>query len=363
MVQNLLSQEKSKEVNFMSKYIKISIEKNTGIIALNRPNAINALNFEMIKAIERALDEFEVNSAINGVLLKSATPRGFCAGGDIRAARQYALDGNIKEMKNFFAAEYALDGKIAKYKKLLIVLTDGIVMGGGLGLAGHARFRITTTQSRFAMPEAAIGFVCDCAIDAILAKIERHIALAFLMSGEIVSADDALALGLTDCIIAPDAISLVEKKLIDAMRGDGALTKINEILAIENQPKKDTPFINKANICKSAFTKASSIEIINNLKDLSQKTPHAKSLYQKLINLCPTSLSAIVISHDKARQNNELDLILHNDFLLATWIAARDDFAEGVRAVVIDKDQNPNWQPSDFKQVDEEKIHSILEKF
>ncbi len=363
MVQNLLSQKKSKEMSFMSEYIKVTIKKNTGIIALNRPKAINALNFEMINAIDKALDEFENNSAINGVLLKSATERGFCAGGDIRAARQYVLDGNIEEMQNFFAAEYALDGKIAKYEKPLVVITDGIVMGGGLGLAGHAQFRITTTQSRFAMPEAAIGFVCDCAIDAILAKIERHIALAFLMSGEIVGANDALALGLADCIISTDSISVVARTLIDALHSNDTLINIREILAAENQPKNDTPFIDKANICKPAFTKSSSIEIINNLKDLSQNAPQAKSLYQKLISLCPTSLSAIVISHDKARQDIKLDLILHSDFLLATWIATRADFVEGVRSVVIDKDQNPNWQPSDFKQINEEKIRAILDKF
>jgi enoyl-CoA hydratase len=112
----------------------------------------------MIKAIDIALDEFEKNPKINGVLLKSAHERGFCAGGDIREVRQYILDEKQEQIGIFFAAEYGLDGKIASFPKPIIALTDGIIMGGGLGLAGHAKYRITTKQSRFAMPEAAIGF-------------------------------------------------------------------------------------------------------------------------------------------------------------------------------------------------------------
>lgn len=344
----------------MDKEVQVKIEKSTGIIALNRPKAINALNFEMIKAIDIALSEFEENPKINGVLLKSAHERGFCAGGDIRLARQNALDSKIEEMHKFFAAEYALDGKIVKFSKPIVVLTDGIVMGGGLGLAGHAKYRITTSNSRFAMPEAAIGFVCDCGIDAILAKVERHIALAFLMSGEVVGANDALALGLSDCIINKSSIKQVENELIKAMNSTNINSALKEVMRMKNIKGNETPFIEKANSCKQAFLEDNILEIMNKLKQLSDGNHHAKSLFQRLIKLCPTSLAAILISHDKARQDSDVDKVLNNDFLLATFMAAREDFVEGVRAVVIDKDQNPNWQPDDLNNVNIDKIHAII---
>ncbi len=344
----------------MSEFIDIFVIKNTGIIALNRPKALNALDLSMIKTIEIALNNFEQNENINGVLLKSAHKRGFCAGGDIRLIRQQALDGEKDKVEEFFTTEYGLNGKIAKYKKPLVVLTDGLVMGGGLGLAGHAKYRITTTKSRFAMPEAAIGFVCDCGIDAILAKIDRSTALAFLMGGEVVGAGDALALNLADCIIDENAVQRIEKNIIDIFSKEEIEGHLKDLIREENLSDLDTPFIKKTNKCKSAFNKSNAIEVFNSIKELSKDNVSAKYFYDKLKKLCPTSLAAIVISYDKARKTGDVIISLEIDLKMAPFMIFRADFAEGVRAVIVDKDKNPNWQPSNITDVNFGEIYAKL---
>lgn len=182
----------------MTGQLDVIREGNLGIIALNRPEAINALSLEMIDGITRALEQWADDDEIRLVLFEGRGPRGFCSGGDVRAVRQAVLDGEAAEADAFFAAEYRMNGIIARYPKPLVALTHGIVMGGGIGIAGHCAFRFTTAEARFAMPEAAIGFTCDVGVNFILSKAPVHRALAFAMTGVPVGAADALALGLTD---------------------------------------------------------------------------------------------------------------------------------------------------------------------
>ena len=140
---------------------------------------------------------------MRAVLFEGRGEKGFCSGGDVRAVREAVLAGRPEEGDAFFDDEYAMNGEIANYEKPVIAICDGIVMGGGIGIAGHADFRFATPTVRFAMPESAIGFVSDVGVNAILARAPLNRALLFLMSGSAVGAGDARALGLTDCIVKP----------------------------------------------------------------------------------------------------------------------------------------------------------------
>ncbi|RYE80195.1 MAG: hypothetical protein EOP19_19245, partial [Hyphomicrobiales bacterium] len=200
----------------MSAQIETSIEGQLGVIALNRPEAINALNLPMIEAIAGVLRLWEADDKVRAVLFEGRGSRGFCAGGDVRAAREAVLRGDKAAADRFFSTEYAMNRQIATYAKPVAVIADGVVMGGGLGIAGHAQFRFTTPNARFAMPEAAIGFVCDVGVNAILRKAPLQRALLFELSGQTVGAADALALGLTDCAVAPDRLGEVRASIIAA---------------------------------------------------------------------------------------------------------------------------------------------------
>lgn len=185
----------------MTGQLDVIREGNLGIIALNRPEAINALSLEMINGITRKLEQWRSDDGIRLVLFEGRGPRGFCSGGDVRAVRQAVISGHPETGDAFFAAEYEMNGIIARYPKPTVALAHGVVMGGGIGIAGHCAFRFAAADARFAMPEAAIGFVCDVGVNFILARAPLHRALAFALSGQAVGVADALALGLTDCAV------------------------------------------------------------------------------------------------------------------------------------------------------------------
>ncbi len=346
----------------MSEEIISFRQEGVGIIRLNRPKALNALSFEMIIAIKKALRDFEKDDSIRAILLESATERGFCAGGDIRQTRQYILDDEFEKAQKFFEEEYSLDCYIAKYQKPIIALTKNIIMGGGLGLAGHARYRFAAKSAIFAMPEAAIGFVCDCAIDYLLIDIERHIALAFLLSGQTVSAFDAKELNLSDFIFDDDDFAQLRQSLLGAVNSENIDEEIRRIGGQFSVDTNNFDFIKRANICKEAFSGKNIIEIMDKLQRQAKSEPVAKQFYQILSKHCPASLSAILISHDRARESKNIDEIVKTDVNLAYFMAKRGDFVEGVRAVIIDKDKNPNWQPKQISEVNEAEIVAQVEK-
>ena len=144
------------------------------------------------------------------VLFEGRGPRGFCSGGDVRAARELVLGGRLDEADAYFAAEYAMNGYIASYPKPIAAIGYGAVMGGGIGIFGHCRYRFAVAEARFAMPEAAIGFVSDIGVNALLAQAPEPRALAFLMAGLPVSVGDALAFAVVAmaqaCITAGDRL-------------------------------------------------------------------------------------------------------------------------------------------------------------
>ena len=157
----------------MTTDLHISTTGHLGRITLDRPRAINALSLEMIEGITAALTAWRADPAIGVVLIEGAGEKGFCSGGDVRAARALVLEGRPDEAERYFATEYRMNALIAGYPKPLVALTHGIVMGGGIGIAGHCGMRITQPGARFAMPESAIGFFADVGVNAILAKAKR----------------------------------------------------------------------------------------------------------------------------------------------------------------------------------------------
>lgn len=335
----------------MTGQLDIIREGQLGIIALNRPQAINALSLEMIDGITRALEQWRDDEAIKLVLFEGRGPRGFCSGGDVRAVRQAVLVGQPEIADAFFAAEYRMNGLIARYPKPTVALSHGIVMGGGIGIAGHCTFRFTTTEARFAMPEAAIGFVCDVGVNFILAKAPVHRALSFVMTGLPVGTGDALALGLADCAIDPARVETVRAGIVGAAAATRVEAALGALMQAEMAPVDDAVLCAAADRHEGVdWSDAQAIVAIAGTDPQFAQLPLRS----------PTSLVAILESHLAARRLVDITDVLAVDLRLAKLLARLPDFAEGVRAVLIDKDQRPEWQPRALEGVDRASILAAI---
>lgn len=344
----------------MTSQLQISREGHLGIIALKRPEAINALSREMIDGIVAALDAWRTDEAVRAVLFEGGGLRGFCSGGDVRAARTLVLEGRLGDAEAYFAAEYAMNLAIATYSKPVIALTSGIVMGGGIGIAGHAGFRLTTPEASFAMPEAAIGFVSDVGVNAILGKAPLHRALLFLMSGLPVKGADALALGLADCTIAPDKLAEVRAGIVAAVGTGHPETALVKLMQAQSIDPGEPALCLLADRLAAAFDAPQAGQIVTAITEAAAADPTFADVARALDARSPTSLEAILGSHRAARQLTDIGAVLALDLRLARLMASLPDFAEGVRAVLVDKDQRPRWQPDAFDTVPQAAIDAAI---
>lgn len=342
----------------MTPFVSVSTEGALGVITLNRPEAINALDPAMIDAIAVTLAGWRDDQSVRAVLFEGNGPRGFCAGGDVRAMRSAVLAGRLSDADAFFEAEYRLNGDIATYPKPVIALTHGVVMGGGIGLAGHAGFRFATAESRFAMPESAIGFFGDVGANAILAKAPLNRALAFLMSGQAVGAADALVLGLTDCIIAPEARAGIRSALITAAGAQDVDTAIVGVMQAEGIEPGEAGFAAMADALRPAFDQASAEAILAAIA----ASPDHEAFAGLLASRSPLSLTATLLGHLAARRARDVRAVLAIDLALAKFMIRQPDFAEGVRAVLVDKDHKPAWPPGGFARVPVAGLMQAIEK-
>lgn len=321
----------------MTGQLDISREDHVGIIALNRPEAINALNLEMIHGITRTLEQWRDDDGIRLVLFEGRGSRGFCAGGDVRAVRQMVLDGLPEEADAYFAAEYFMNGLIATYPKPTVALSHGVVMGGGIGIAGHCRYRFTTPDSKWAMPETAIGFVADVGSNFILAKAPLNRVLAFLMSGVAVGPADAIALGLCDCVVDPQRLVDLKAGIAQAASATRAEDALVMLMQAEMAPAGE-PLLCEAADRHAAIDWTDAAEVVAALE--------VEPLLVKIATRSPTSLAAVTVAQDRARGHFfSLDAILQMELRLASHLVRQPDFAEGVRATLVDKDHRPRWQP------------------
>jgi len=328
-------------------------EGAVGVITLNRPEAINALSLAMVEAILARLQDWAEDDAVRAILIEGRGEKGFCAGGDVRAVRETLLAGRTDLAIRFFAAEYDMNRLIATYDKPVIALQTGVVMGGGIGLSSHARYRIATPGARFAMPEAALGFFCDVGVNALLARSARAPALAFMLSGSTIETSDAIVLGLTDLCVPQTALAGLRQRLIGAAEADEIDTAIATVLQSETSVAGEAPFCALADQLSDCFAENEVGGIIEMLDYAAEDGDvGAASLVGQMKAHCPTSLAVILAAHLAARRSRSLAAVLDTDRRLAEAMIQRPDFSEGVRAVLVDKDRAPVWSPDRLHRVD-----------
>ncbi|KZF03325.1 MULTISPECIES: enoyl-CoA hydratase/isomerase family protein [unclassified Rhodococcus (in: high G+C Gram-positive bacteria)] len=329
--------------------VEAEIVGGVGHIVLNRPEALNSLNGAMIEGIRTALDAWRDDDAVTSVLVTSSSPRAFCAGGDIKAIRQAVVDGDNEAGPAYFAAEYDLDELIANYPKPYIAVIEAAAFGGGLGISIHGSIRIVTENAVLAMPETAIGFVPDVGSSYFLSRLPGHVGRYLALTGTRISGSDALALGLATHFCPSDS---VESLKTDILAG----VAVDEVLNRYTTAPSTTELSFDAEAVAAVFEKESLVDIID---ALVCDTPWSRTTKTQLATLSPTSLMATdaLIARGAGSTLREC---LDRELRMATWIITEPDFAEGVRAVLVDKDRAPQWKPLVLEMVRPEAFQQLL---
>jgi enoyl-CoA hydratase/carnithine racemase len=319
-----------------------------GHILLNRPAALNALDLGMIAAVMSALAAWRDDAAVHAVVIEGAGERAFCAGGDIRAIRGHALAGEADAVERYFAAEYALDGASAEYPKPWVALIDGICMGGGIGISVHGAVRVTTEAGLFAMPETAIAFFPDVGATYALPRLPGCLGTYLALTGARLAGADAVHAGLATHFVPRSALPALRAALLE----DGVAAVAVHAAALP--PFSLAPQRAAIDRC---FGAASVPEILVRLEE--EGTDWARDTLATLRSASPSS---VLWSFAALRRGAGLSLraALQAELALTRAVTRHPDFAEGVRAVLVDKDRRPCWTPARIEDVDPQAIAAML---
>jgi enoyl-CoA hydratase len=325
-----------------------------GLITLNRPKALNALSLEMIRAIEAALAAWAADDLVRAVLIRGAGGKAFCAGGDVRAvAASHAVDLG----RRFFAEEYRLNFHIHTYRKPFLALIDGITMGGGCGLSLHAAYVIATERTMLAMPETVLGLFPDVGATWFLNRLPGEMGVYLGLSGVRLRADDLAALNLATHVVpsaaAPSLIDALATAALDAPAIDAVLARYSEA------PGVSAVAARRGEVDR-LFAGATIEDIAKALS--GAETEWAKEALTVLRRASPTSLK-ITLRQLRTGRGLGLDEALRIEYRLALRCTIGHDFAEGVRAILVDKDNAPRWQPDRLDALDEISIDAYFAPF
>jgi enoyl-CoA hydratase len=322
-------------------------EGSVGVIRLNRPKAINAVTLEMFRDVDKALDQFEADPAVGLILLEGAGERGLCAGGDIRALYE---DSKVKGDlgKILWREEYILNARIAKFPKPYVAFMDGIVMGGGVGLSAHGSHRVVTERTKLAMPEVGLGFFPDVGGTYLLSRSPGEIGTFFGLTGQTMNGPDAIFACFADAVVPSAKLASLREALVNLRAGVNAKevkATIDRFATGETsgpvaamQPQIDRWFAHDRMSDIVAALQADGSQLAaSTLKTLNEKSPRGMVVALKLLRL--------------ARASSSLEECLVREYRAALEVFASDDFREGVRAAVIDKDRNPRWSPARIEDV------------
>jgi enoyl-CoA hydratase len=323
-----------------------------GIIRLNRPKAINAMTLEMSEGIEGALDRFESDSAVAVVVLEGAGERGLCAGGDIRGLYDSSRAGGDLG-KVFWRQEYVMNARIAEYPKPYVAFMDGLVMGGGVGLSGHARHRVVTEKTKLAMPEVGLGFFPDVGGTWLLSRSPGEIGTYFGLTGQTMNGPDTIFARFADAVV-PSQKWPALRAALTAVRPGATSAEVDAVIANFATGESAGPVAAlQASIDRwfahdrmedifASLARDDSDLAKSTLKVLNEKSPRGMIVTLKLLRL--------------ARTSSSLEECLVREYRAALEVFRSDDFREGVRAAVIDKDRNPKWSPTRVEDVTPEML-------
>jgi len=341
-------------MNTVQSHVIQEVQGHIGLLTLNRPQALNALSLDMIRDITAALLAWRDDDAITAVLVRGATQEGkgvaFCAGGDIRFFHQAAHAGDAR-LEDFFTEEYSLNHLIHSYPKPCMALMDGVVMGGGMGIGQGAQIRVVTERTKMAMPETNIGLFPDVGGGYFLSRCPGAVGEYLALTGQMLNAGDAIAWGLADVYVASNALPALIETLVDQPM-DNAAQATAAVHALAHDKPAAVQADHRAAI-DAHFSKADVQAIAASLQtDASEWAAHT---LQALRKRSPLMLCVALEQVRRARQMTlAQDLRMERDLVrncFAIQPLASNDTVEGIRALAVDKDHAPRWNPARLEDV------------
>ena len=339
--------------------IQTEIKNKIGIIYLDRPEALNALNRYTIGKIEETLKSWEKDPAIKAVLFDSKNERGFCAGGDLKEIYvDYLKNDEAKDKDVFFKEEFALDKYIMTYPKPIISHWFGVTMGGGIGLTIHSDLIIADQTVNWAMPETSLGFVPDVGLGYFISKLPQAMGQYVGLLGARLYPDDLLRYGFCHMVIdSKDYDELINRLMNMDTDSDNLIEDFKEKIIDLSQFAKETENTKNLEEIEKHFSKDRVVEIKNSLE--ASHSDFAKESLGVLNNRDPFMLEVQFKKYflgKKLTKQETIDL----DLEIIKYGRKTGALEEGIRSVLIDKDKNPKWPTKSLEDVDQEEVDRLL---
>jgi enoyl-CoA hydratase len=319
-----------------------------GVVTLNRPRALNAVTLGMVRALAAQLEAWANDGAVSRVLVTAAGGRAFSAGGDLRAVYDAGQAGRQDEALEFWRAEYPLNALIKTYRKPYVALIDGIVVGGGVGISVHGSHRVAGDRFLFAMPEVGIGFFPDVGATWFLPRMPGELGTYCALTGERLDAADALGAGIaTHCVASSRWLDLIE-----ALCGT---TPVDAVLGAFAEGPGDSKLMARRADIDRLFAGEWVEHILAQLDAAAATSDWCRASAATMRTKSPTSLK-IALEQMRRGKSLSFEACMQTEFRIVSRIVHGHDFYEGVRAVIIDKDNAPRWRPADLAAVSEAEV-------
>lgn len=340
------------------------VRNHIGHLTLNRPAGLNAITLDMVRSLTAQLQAWADDPQVYAVVLRGAGEKAFCAGGDIRSLYDSFKNGDSLHA-DFFVEEYALDLAIHHYRKPVLALMDGFVLGGGMGLVQGADLRVVTERSRLAMPETAIGYFPDVGGSYFLPRIPGELGIYLGVTGVQIRAADALYCGLADWYLESTRLTDLDQKLDRLQWQDSPLKDLQGVLAkLGVQQLPDAPLAALRPAIDHFFALPDVPSIVEQLQQVTVADSHEWALNTVALMQTRSPL-AMAVTLQMLRLGRRLPLEqcfaleLHLD---RQWFE-RGDLIEGVRALIIDKDKTPRWRPATIHDLNATHVESFFHDF
>lgn len=339
------------------------VERGVGWLTLNRPKALNALNAEMVERMYDTLDAWRTDPRVAFVCISGAGTKGLCAGGDMRFFYDHRNSNVEEHARRFFTTEYRMDLMIHDYPKPIMVYMDGIVMGGGVGLSAGASERIVTEKTKWAMPEMNIGFFPDVGASYFLNQMPGHLGRYLALTGETIQAADVLYIGAADRYMESNRWGELIKEIQEReWNVDTAREQLSRLLdSVCSNPTGDSLLSLLNEKIDLHFNYETVEDMIESLHEAARAGDDWTTKTRDIMLSKPPSSLKVTLRQLQKGKNQSLPLCFDMELALSMNFMQCNNFYEGVRAVLVDKDRNPKWNPSELADLTEQEVDRFFQ--